>query len=74
VALASFVLLAVNQVDIVNTVDGVNRVNGVDSPILAGSTRLAITKLLISMPLCIMSLTTRFKASDVQAITKHSKT
>ena len=40
VALAGFVLLAVNQVNIVNTVNRVNGVNGVNSPAVVGGTCL----------------------------------
>ena len=76
-ALASFISLTVDQVDIVNTVNkvnGINEVNGINSPALAGSTRPATTKLLISMPLYIINLTARSKASDIQAIARHFKT
>ena len=38
-ALASFISLAVDWVDVVDTVDGVNRVDKVNSPTLTGSTR-----------------------------------
>jgi hypothetical protein len=58
----------------VNTVNKVDGVDGVNSPALIGGIYLAITKLLILTPLCIISLTARFKASDIQAIARHSKT
>jgi hypothetical protein len=57
----------------VNIVDKVDGVDGVNSPALAGGICLATTKFLISMPLCIISLTAKFKASDIQAVTRHSK-
>jgi hypothetical protein len=72
--LASFILLVVNQVDVVDIIDGVDEVDGVDSPALTGSICLVTTKLLILMLLCIISLTARFKTSDVQAVTRYSKT
>ena len=40
-ALAGFILLTVNQVDVVDIVNRVNKVNRVNSPTLTGSTRLA---------------------------------
>ena len=45
-ALASFILLVVDRVDMVDIVDGVNKVDGVNSPILVGGTRLAILNFL----------------------------
>ena len=39
--LASFISLAVNQVNIINTVNRVDGVNRINSPTLAGSTRPA---------------------------------
>jgi hypothetical protein len=74
VVLASFISLTVNQVDIVDTVNGVDGVDRVNSPTLAGGTHLATTKLLILTPLRIISLTARFKANNIQAIARHSKT
>ena len=40
--LASFILLAVDWVDVVDIINRVDGVNRVDSPILAGGTRLVI--------------------------------
>jgi hypothetical protein len=71
--LTSFISLVVNQVDIVDIVNRVNRVNKINSPALTGGTHLATTKLLILTPLCIISLTARFKASNIQAIARHFK-
>ena len=45
-ALAGFISLAVNQVDVVDTVNRVNGVDGVNSPTLAGSTHPAIPNFL----------------------------
>jgi len=46
VALAGFVSLAVDWVNVVDTVNRVNGVDGVNSPTLAGGTRPAILNFL----------------------------